>query len=705
MDKRALSAVPRPVLTDKNKEMLLLVPNMSYLATASRQEVNGIDTLIINFFRAEKEEKKLKPEFRTFCQLDDYISQDLTTDKTKWKTGAIDYLTGYLYWYRNGGNIVVASVRERKIILGFLYEFKKKYNIKDYKRYMADRAVVDTELEDRIDEYQNKIKEWRLQAKHSKEKAGIDLQMEKFGDVPEDYDRFVREKVFGEEHYIFYSTANKSAYCTSCELDFELDKDKHLRHRKIPIWNNEDKVKHNKSVVCPYCGKYLKCKSEGMSRQSLFAVQWSVLVQRHDEDVLVRYLCHTKDFRKNYRNPEISTMEKFRTVHTAEKSRDFEWGRFKGTSDYRWCIFSERSIRYGGWCTPAETKLPRRAVLYNEDMTEAVAGTCMKYSAIDIYIDKVLNNSQWRIMLDNPWSIDWYFNRYRKTPYMEQLFKIGFYNIAQDVLEDINCQEFKNGRTILEILGINKQQFNMLREIGNPTTRDVMILRYAGAITKADFDILRFVKDGFHDKMYEKYVDMREYTTIYKVQKYIDKQHINNQGDYFDYVRWIREMEYDMRNEFNLYPKDFKKAHDEKAKEYVKFQDKKTKESIKRFNKLLKKLHKETMNAEPMNLKLEGLFIRLPEKLDELKREGEFLHHCVGTYRDRVAKGETMIFFIRKETEPDTPYYTLEWNGRVKQCRGFRNCDMTPEVRAFVEIFQEKMSEYENEPKKQRKVG
>lgn len=54
MDKRALSAIPRPVLTDKNKEMLMLVPNMSYLVTATRQEVSGIDTLIINFFHAEK---------------------------------------------------------------------------------------------------------------------------------------------------------------------------------------------------------------------------------------------------------------------------------------------------------------------------------------------------------------------------------------------------------------------------------------------------------------------------------------------------------------------------------------------------------------------------------------------------------------------------------------------------------------------------
>lgn len=699
MDKRALSAIPRPVLTDRNKEMLLLAPHMCYLATASRQEVKGIDTLIINFFHAEK--KELKPAFRTFCQPEDYITQDLTTEKTKWKTGAIDHLTGYLYWYRNGGNIVVASVEERTTILDFLYEFKKKHGIKDYERYTGQSgAITDTELEDRIDEYQNKIKEWRLQRKHDKEIAWIDSQMKKFPAIPDDYDRFVRETVFGDEHYIFYSTAKGSAYCTSCELDYELDKEKHLRHKKIPIWNDREKVKHNRMVICPYCGKAIMCKSEGMSRQSLFAVQWSVLVQKHAEDVLVRYFCHTKDFRTNYRNPKITTKEMFRTVHTAEKALDFEWGRFKGTYNFRWCIF--RGGRYSGWCPPAETTAPRSAVLYNEDMSEAVAGTCMKYSAVDIYIDKIVNSSQ---MLNKPWTIDWYFNQYRKTPYLEQLLKIGFYQIAKSVMEDHDCPEFANGKTVVETLGINKLQFNMLRAVGNPKVRDVMILQYAGAISQQDFDILRYVHDDGYSKMYEKYLDMRRYTTVYKVDKYIHKQKILHDRDYFDYIRWLEEMGYDMRNEFNLYPRDFKRAHDEKSAEYVKFQDKKAKEDIKRFNKLLKKLRKETSDAEPMNLKIEGLFIRLPDKLDELKAEGECLHHCVGTYRDRVAKGETMIFFIRREEEPDKPYYTLEWKGKVIQCRGFRNCDMTPEVKAFVEIFQEKMVEYENEPKKHRKAG
>lgn len=696
MDKRALSAIARPALTDKNKEMPLLVSNMCYLATANRQEIGGNDTLIINFFR--EEEKELKPAFRTFCQMDDYITQDLSTDKIKWKTGAIDYLTGYLYWHQNSGNIVIASVAEREVILSFLQDFRQMHGIDDQKRVIPHGAAVDCEIENRIDEYQGAIKEWKLQARHKKEKAEIDQHMEKFGELPEDYEQFVKETVFSSENYIFYSRPKERAYCTKCGHDFELRKDG-LYHKKIAIWNNTDQVKHNRTVRCPYCNSFLMCKSEGMGRQNLFAIQWSVLVQKYSDEVLVRYFCHTKDFRIDFRNPRIESSERFRTVHTIIKSIDFEWCRFKSTQDLRWCYLTNKSY---GYCQPSEMTVPRSTVLYNTDLLETVAGTCMKYSAIDIYIDKVVQNDQF---LNKPWCIDWYFNSYRKNPYLEQFLKIGFYKLTQAVLKDYDCPKFKNGRTVLETLQVNKLQFNMLRRIGDPSVRDVRILRYAKEIRQEDFDILRYGHDDGYDRMYEKYLDMRQYTTVYKLKKYIDKQRIFHDRDYFDYIRWMEEMGYDMRNEFNLYPKDFKKAHDDKSKEYTRFKDKQAKEDEKRFKRLLAKLRKEAGDVDAMDLKTYGMFIRLPKELDELKREGEILHHCVGTYRDRVAKGDTMIFFIRLESDPDQPFYTLEWKGRVVQCRGFKNCDMTPEVKAFVNIFQEKMMEYEEKPLKRRKAG
>lgn len=694
MEKKALASIPRPELTEQNKEMLILVPSMSYLVTSQRMSVNGTDTLIMNFFKPEN--KELKPAFRTFCQSEDYITQDLTTEKTKWKTGAINSLTGYMYWYKNSGNIVMASVEDRKTIMKFLEEFMEKHNLKDKVRSM--NKVVDMEVEDSIDEYQDKIKEWKLQKKHQVEKDEIDRQMAKFGDLPSDYDLFVKDRVFKDANYIFYSTNKGAAYCTHCEKEFELTKDKYLRHKTIAVWNNKEKVKHNSSVHCPYCHKLLKCKSDGTSRQKLFKVQWSVLVQKNEEEVLVRYFCHTKDFRGDYHNPKIKSSEKFRTVHTEIGSRDYDWGRFKNTDEYRWCKYKNRSF---GWNTPAEEVMPRSAVLYNTDLKEVVAGTCMKYSAIDIYVDKIIDNDNF---LEKPWYIDWYFNSYRKMPYLEQLLKVGFYGLVKLEVESYDRPHFKNGKNILEILGINKTQFNMLREVPIVTDRDLEVLRYGQNLSKREFEILRWIKDSKYSKWYEKYIDMRQYTTIYKIDKYIRSQKVDH-NDYFDYIGWLKEMGYEMKNEFNLYPKDFMKAHDDKSKEYQAMLDKIAKAEKRKYNRYLAKLRKEASEADAINLKVQGLFIRLPYNVDELKKEGETLHHCVGGYIEKVINGESTIFFIRKEAEPDKPYYTLEWKfEEVQQCRGFKNCNMTPEVKAFTQIFKEKMLEESKKEQKKTKL-
>ena len=105
-------------------------------------------------------------------------------------------------------------------------------------------------------------------------------------------------------------------------------------------------------------------------------------------------------------------------------------------------------------------------------------------------------------------------------------------------------------------------------------------------------------------------------------------------------------------------------------------------------------------------MKGKGLILVVPRSADDIRAEGEALHHCVGTYVERVARGETFIFFIRKQDEPDKSYYTMEWkDGKVVQCRGMNNRDATPQVKAFVEAFKQKMSDCEKKPANTRRVG
>ena len=78
--------------------------------------------------------------------------------------------------------------------------------------------------------------------------------------------------------------------------------------------------------------------------------------------------------------------------------------------------------------------------------------------------------------------------------------------------------------------------------------------------------------------------------------------------------------------------------------------------------------------------------------------------HCVGTYVDRYADGKTALFFVRRITEPDTPFYTLELREEsmtVVQNHGYRNSLQTLEVKAF----EEKWLKWAKKQKAKAKAG
>lgn len=52
--------------------------------------------------------------------------------------------------------------------------------------------------------------------------------------------------------------------------------------------------------------------------------------------------------------------------------------------------------------------------------------------------------------------------------------------------------------------------------------------------------------------------------------------------------------------------------------------------------------------------------IRLPVDKNEIVKEGMELHHCVGGYAERHEVGDTTIMLLRKKSEPDKPFYTIE---------------------------------------------
>ncbi|MBQ8426654.1 MAG: PcfJ domain-containing protein, partial [Clostridia bacterium] len=69
--------------------------------------------------------------------------------------------------------------------------------------------------------------------------------------------------------------------------------------------------------------------------------------------------------------------------------------------------------------------------------------------------------------------------------------------------------------------------------------------------------------------------------------------------------------------------------------------------------------------------------------------------HCVGRmdYDQRIAKEQSLIFFIRKANEKEIPFVTVEFSiseKKVRQCYGVRDTKPAPEVIDFVNAWAKK---------------
>ena len=80
------------------------------------------------------------------------------------------------------------------------------------------------------------------------------------------------------------------------------------------------------------------------------------------------------------------------------------------------------------------------------------------------------------------------------------------------------------------------------------------------------------------------------------------------------------------------------------------------------------------------------------KKLTDLLLEGNALHHCVGSYVDSVYNGKEYILFLRKNSELETSYFTIDLTPekQVRQIHGKCNCNMNDDVKPFVEAWAKK---------------
>ena len=154
-------------------------------------------------------------------------------------------------------------------------------------------------------------------------------------------------------------------------------------------------------------------------------------------------------------------------------------------------------------------------------------------------------------------------------------------------------------------------------------------------------------------------------------------------SEYRDYLDLSEKLGDDLTSSFVLFPKNLRQAHDNAAKRLKIKIDAETQRNF--------RLAYERVMSH-LDYQSDGLQIVCPNNPEEIVREGQALHHCVGGYVDRVARKECLILFLRHCDDLATPYYTVEVRERkAVQVRGMKNADPTPEVQRFINSWEKQV--------------
>ncbi len=180
------------------------------------------------------------------------------------------------------------------------------------------------------------------------------------------------------------------------------------------------------------------------------------------------------------------------------------------------------------------------------------------------------------------------------------------------------------------------------------------------------------------------------YTKDPKLVRYIAEHNSSKLRDYWNMRDKLKE--FVNLKDYPKFPQNLSKKHDELVVFYNKYQDKLQKEKLIPLQKEYEK--KFLKSAKKYEYEFEDYIIKTCSDLMELIVEGRELNHCVASYTDSVSKGKEYILFLRKKSEPEIPFYTIDLipDGRIRQIRGKCNCLLTPELKQIIQPWIQKFN-------------
>lgn len=258
-----------------------------------------------------------------------------------------------------------------------------------------------------------------------------------------------------------------------------------------------------------------------------------------------------------------------------------------------------------------------------------------------------------------------YLRLYEQYPQMEYIMKMGLKRYVMSKMILRQCKD----KAFCKWLYKNKER---LTEFNKYYDVSVVLRAYKTGKTLDDLQAENeIIKRYSHDERL-KSIRKNFRGELPRLAEYIVKQDTNT-ASYRDYFIACEYLKLDMTVPKNRYPHNFKRWHDIRIDEYktaVALNEKKEREEyMRKFTEVATKYLPLQRNKD------ENYVCIIAKSPDDLKREGEILHHCVGSmgYDQKFTREETLIFFIRLSTTPDVPLVTVEYSltsHKILQCYG-----------------------------------
>lgn len=158
-------------------------------------------------------------------------------------------------------------------------------------------------------------------------------------------------------------------------------------------------------------------------------------------------------------------------------------------------------------------------------------------------------------------------------------------------------------------------------------------------------------------------------------------------SSYNDYIKALKKLKFDLTDTKNIFPYNFKRMHDLRVAEYDSVIAKEDREKRKQ---LYADFAKKAQKAKPLEYQTDSFAALIPKDIDDLKREGKELNHCVGKmgYDKKMADGEIVIVFVRDIMALTKPLVTLEYSlkkHKVLQAHGDFDRNPTDTEQAFID--------------------